>query len=339
VTKLEDVARAAGVSTSTVSRVLSRPGMVSAETRARVERTIDRLGFSPSRVARRLRTREGPTNLVGLLIPDIQNPFFADVARGVEDVAQSAGYVTMLANSDEDKAIEARFLDVMRAESVDGVILPPVSRPSPAEAALAEARIPIVKVDRRPASITGDTVVIDNERGAREATEHLLRLGHRRIGFIEGRPILSTSRDRLEGYRQALRAAGLRYDRELVEEGDSRRAGGERAARALLALDDPPTALLVGNSMMTLGAVEAIRALRRRMPDDVAVIGYDDVPWALALDPPLTVVRQPAVTMGRRAMELLLRRVEKPTRDVQLVVLQPELVVRRSCGAEGAAAA
>jgi DNA-binding LacI/PurR family transcriptional regulator len=334
VTKLEDVARAAGVSASTVSRVLTRPELVNAETRTRVQQTIAQTGFRPSRVARRLRASRGPTSLVGLVIPDIQNPFFADVARGVEDVAQAHGYVTVLANSDEDAEKERRYLDVMRAESVDGIILPPVSGGEDAAARLADAGIPLVYVDRRPRRIMGDTVVIDSERGARDATEHLLRLGHRRIGFVGGRPQLSTSRERLEGYRHALQDAAVPFDAALVAEGDSRQASGERCTRALLAGGRPPTALLVSNNMMTLGALVAIHDLGRRIPDDVALVGYDDMPWALAANPPLTVVRQPAQAMGRRAMELLLRRVAEPARAFELVALQPELVVRRSCGAD-----
>jgi DNA-binding LacI/PurR family transcriptional regulator len=254
VAKLEDVARAAGVSASTVSRVLTRPELVNAETRTRVEQTIAQTGFRPSRVARRLRASRGPTSLVGLVIPDIQNPFFADVARGVEDVAQAHGYVTVLANSDEDADKERQYLDVLRAESVDGVILPPVSGGEDAAARLADAGIPVVYVDRRPRRVLGDTVVIDSERGAHDATEHLLRLGHRRIGFVGGRPQLSTSRERLEGYRHALRDADVPFDPALVAEGDSRQPSGERRTRELLTGEHPPTALLVSNNMMTLGA-------------------------------------------------------------------------------------
>lgn len=331
--RLHDVARAAGVSVSTVSRAISRPELVNAQTLDRVQRVVAQTGFRLSRVARRLRTRRGPTNLIGLLIPDIQNPFFAEVARGVEDVAQAHGYVTMLANSDEDAARESRFLDVMRDESVDGVILPAVSGGGEAVERLAHARIPVVYVDRRPPRITGDTVVIDNERGARDATEHLLGLGHRRIAFIQGRPDLSTSRERLAGYRGALEDAGVAYEPALVGAGDGRQASGDDLARALLGTQARPTALLAGNSLMTMGALTAIHSMGLRIPDDVALIGYDDMPWAQVVDPPLTVVRQPAHAIGRRAMELLLRRVADPAREAQLVALQPELVVRRSSGA------
>jgi DNA-binding LacI/PurR family transcriptional regulator len=337
VTRLQDVADAAGVSASTVSRVISRPELVNEETRARVERKIAELGYRPSRVARRLRLETGRSSLIGLLIPDIQNPFFADVVRGVEDAAREHGYALFLGNSDENAAQEARYLDVMRAESVDGVILPPVSGSDAAVAGLVDDGIPVVCVDRRLRRTVVDTVTIDNETGARDATEHLVSLGHRRIGFVVGLPELSTSEERRRGYRMALDAAGIPVEPELVREGDSRQASGRRLAAELLELSDPPTALVVGNGLMTLGALEAIRASGRTIPDDVALIGYDDMPGALAFDPPLSVVRQPAHEMGRRALELLLDRIAHADRAPQLVMLQPRLVVRGSCGGASAA--
>jgi len=334
---LKDVARLSGVSIATASRVLTSPHLVHQATRERVQQAIETLQYRPSRVARRLRRDAARANLLGLVVPDIQNPFFADLARGVENVAQERGYMVFVGNSDEDADKERNYLDLMRAESVDGIILPPTADVEPALETLARAGVPVVCVDRRLPGVALDTVVADNVRGAREAAEHLLRLGHRRIGFIEGRPHLSTSRERLEGYRHALKDAGAAFDPALVRAGDSRQASGYRLARELLETDGRaarPTALLVGNNLMTLGALAAVRELGLRVPADVAIIGYDDLPWAPAFDPPLTVVRQPAYEMGRRATELLLTRVDEPELEPRLVVLEPELVVRRSCGAE-----
>jgi LacI family transcriptional regulator/LacI family repressor for deo operon, udp, cdd, tsx, nupC, and nupG len=332
--RLEDVARVAGVSASTVSRVITRPEMVSAATRDRVNEAIAELGYRPSRVARRLRVETGRSSLIGLVIPDIQNPFFADLVRGVEDAAREQGYAVFLGNSDEDVEKEARYLEIMRAESVDGVILPPASRSVAPIRGLLDEGIPVVCVDRRLDRPIVDTVVIDNERGARDAVAHLLRLGHRRIGFIQGLPVLSTSEERLAGYRQALAGAGIEPDPALVREGDSRQGGGRRFIAELLRESDPPSAVVVGNSLMTLGALEGIRRLGLRIPDDIALIGYDDMPWALAMDPPLTVVRQPAQEIGRRAMDTLLARFADPDREPGLVMLQSELVVRGSCGGQ-----
>jgi DNA-binding LacI/PurR family transcriptional regulator len=333
VTRLEDVAALAGVSPATVSRVVNRPGLVNARTRTRVEEAIARLGYRPSRVARRLRVERGRSGLVALLIPDIQNPFFADLARGVEDAAQREGYTVLLGNVDEDVEKERRYLEVMTAESVDGIILPPSSGTDAAATELARSGVPMVCVDRRLSRVKVDTVLVDNVRGAYEAAAHLVGLGHRRIGFIEGRPEISSSQERLQGYERALAEHGLELDRSLVRSGDSRQASGARMAAELLALSDRPTALLVGNNLMTLGALETIHGLGLRIPRELAIVGYDDMPWAPALDPPLTAVRQPGHELGSRAMELLLQRIRDPKRSTTVVMLDPELIVRRSCGA------
>jgi LacI family transcriptional regulator/LacI family repressor for deo operon, udp, cdd, tsx, nupC, and nupG len=331
---LKDVGRLAGVSVSTVSRVLTRSSLVNDVTRERVQRAIDALGYQPNRVARRLLRKDAARgNLIGLVVPDIENPFFADIVRGVEDVARQRDYVLFLGNSDEDAQRETRYLDLMRAESVDGLILPASSDVEPVVARFVAAGIPIVCVDRRMPGLDVDTVVADNVRGAYDAVVHLLGVGHRRIGFVGGRPDLSTSRERFDGYVRALATFDVPLDEGLVRNGDSRQESGRRLTRELLALRRPPTALLVGNNLMTLGALEAIHLERRRIPDDVAVIGYDDMPWALALNPPLTAVRQPGYEMGRCAAELLLRRIHEPRRPTAVVTLDPQLVVRQSCGA------
>ncbi|HEV2132250.1 MAG TPA: LacI family DNA-binding transcriptional regulator [Longimicrobiaceae bacterium] len=331
--KLQDVAELAGVSASTVSRVVNEPQMVNDQTRARVEEAIRALGYRPNRVARRLRVEHGLTNLVGLIIPDLQNPFFADIARGVEDVAVQNGYTVLIGNSDENLDKERRYLEVMHAESVDGIILPPNSTSDPVATDFAQSEMPLVFVDRRLSKVKMDTAVTDNVRGAYDAVEHLIRLGHRRIGFIEGRPQVSTSRERLAGYRQALEDHGIELDPAIVRVGDSRQESGRHLAEELLALPERPTALLVGNGLMALGALEALHRAELKIPDEMAIIGYDDMPWALALNPPLTVVRQPGYELGSRAMELLLQRIRMPERSTTLVVLEPELIVRRSCGA------
>jgi DNA-binding LacI/PurR family transcriptional regulator len=331
--KLRDVAELAGVSMSTVSRTICRPQIVNDRTRARVQEAIRVLGYRPSRVARRLRVERGQSSLVGLVIPDIQTPFFADLARGMEDVAQQRGYNVFLGNSDDDIDKERRYLEVMLAEAVDGVILRPCAGHDEAAEELARSETPMVCVDRRLAKATVDTVLIDNVRGAHAATEHLVRLGHGRIGFVAGPRWISTSQERLQGYRQALADHGIEVDNALVREGDARQASGRQLAAELLNLPESPTALLVSNSLMTLGALEAVRLAGLRVPEQVALVGYDDVPWSLAIDPPLTVVRQPAYEVGRRAMELLLKRLQDPERSVTLLQLQPELTVRKSCGA------
>lgn len=329
-TRLREVAERAGVSAATVSRVINDPAVVNERTRARVQSAIRELGYRPSRVARRLRVEGGRSSLVGLVIPDIQNPFFADLARGVEDAAERNGYAVFLGNSDDDPEKERRYLEVMRSELVDGVILPPSSDVAPAALELARSGVPLVCADRRLARVKVDTVVVDNVAGAYDAVEHLIGAGHRRIAFLVGKLDLSTSRERLEGYRRALADHAIEPDPGLVLGGDSRQATGRERTRELLARPDPPSALLVGNSLMTLGALEAVNAAGVRVPEELALVGYDDMPWALAVTPPLTVVRQPGYELGSRAMELLLQRIREPERTASVVMLQPELVVRGS---------
>ncbi|GIV57455.1 MAG: LacI family transcriptional regulator [Rhodothermaceae bacterium] len=329
---LQDVAREAGVSSATVSRVLNNTGKVSAATRRRVEEAIARLGYRPSRVARRLRVQRGRSHILGLMIPDIQNPFFSDVARGVEDFAYDHDYAVILCSSDEDPRKQSFYLNIMRAESVDGVILPPIPGEQDLLRELAEREgLPIVCLDRRADDLALDTVVVDNRRGAFEAVDLLLRLGHRRIGFITGLPGLSTTRERLEGYLAAFEAHALPVPHHLIREGDSRYESGREQAEALLALPVPPTALFVGNNLMTLGALEALHRRRLPVPEAISIIGFDDFPWASSLNPPLTTVRQPGYAMGRRAAELLLRRIAQPGRPAERIICEPELVPRASC--------
>ena len=327
---LQEVAERARVSIATVSRVLNKSDKVVPETRAVVEQALRDLGYRPSRVARRLRMKDGRAHLVGLIIPDIQNPFYAEIARGVEDTAYANNYALLLCNSDENLEKERFYLDVMRDESVDGVVLPPFSETDDAVIELANLGMPIVCVDRSLSKARTDLVEVDNYRGALEAVNHLLDKGHQHIGLIEGRTQVSTSRERRRGYVDALEARGVTVRKELMRAGDFKQESGRVLAHELLDLRRPPTALFVVNNLMTVGALAALHQLGRRVPQDVALVGFDDLPWAEALDPPPTVVRQPAYAVGVQAMELLLKRISEPTRPAVTVRLVPELVVRRS---------
>lgn len=327
---LQDVAQRAKVSIATVSRVLNKSDKVVPETRAVVEQALLDLGYRPSRVARRLRMKDGRAHLVGLIIPDIQNPFYAEIARGVEDAAYANQYALLLCNSDESSEKERFYLEVMQAESVDGVVLPPFDEKDPAVADLVRTGMPVVCVDRSLSQVKTDLVDVDNYGGAFEAVTYLIGKGHRRIGLIEGRGEVSTSRERRRGYLDALATAKLPTKREWMRAGDFKQESGRVLANELLALRSPPTALFVCNNLMTVGALAALHQRGLGVPKDVAVVGFDDLPWAEALDPPLTVVRQPAYDVGRQAMELLLLRINDPSRPPVTVRLRPELVVRRS---------
>jgi LacI family transcriptional regulator/LacI family repressor for deo operon, udp, cdd, tsx, nupC, and nupG len=327
---LLEVAQRAKVSIATVSRVLNKSDKVVPETRATVEQALRDLGYRPSRVARRLRMNTGHAHLVGLIIPDIQNPFYAEIARGVEDAAYAREYALLLCNSDENVEKERFYLDVMRAESVDGIVLPPFDETDLAVVAMVKSGMPVVCVDRSLSKVKTDLVEVDNYQGALDAVKHLIEKGHKSIGLIEGRSEVSTSRERRRGYLDALAAHGLTARKEHMRAGDFKQESGRVLANELLDLRKPPTALFVCNNLMTVGALAALHHRGLRIPQEMALVGFDDFPWAEALDPPPTVVRQPAYEVGRQAMELLLRRIMEPDRPPVTVRLLPELVIRRS---------
>jgi LacI family transcriptional regulator/LacI family repressor for deo operon, udp, cdd, tsx, nupC, and nupG len=272
----------------------------------------------------------GHAHLVGLIIPDIQNPFYAEIARGVEDAAYASEYALILCNSDESLEREKFYLDVMQAESVDGIVLPPFDDTDVGVVEIVKTGIPVVCVDRSHAQVKTDLVEVDNYQGALEAVRHLIERGHRSIGLIEGRSQVSTSRERRRGYLDALAAQGIPARKELIRAGDFKQESGRLLANALLDLRKPPTALFVCNNLMTVGALAALHQRGLRIPADMALVGFDDLPWAEALDPPPTVVRQPAYNVGRQAMELLLKRIMEPNRPPVTVRLLPELVIRKS---------
>ncbi|MSU25151.1 MAG: LacI family transcriptional regulator [Opitutus sp.] len=328
---LVDVARRANVNISTVSRTIHQTGKIGAETQARVQKAMHELGYKPNRVARRLRARDVATHLIGLIIPNIQNPFFADLARGVEDVAYRNNFAVMLCNYDEDEKKEHFYLDVMQAESVDGIILPPIHEQDPAVLQVVQNGTPVVCVDRILSSGNLDKVEVDNHSGALEAVKHIIAQGHRRIGIIGGPADSSTGRERLSGYKDAHASANLAVKPELVRFGDFKQESGQRLANELLALASPPTALFVCNGLMTAGALEAIAALGLRIPKQIAIVGFDELPLASVFNPPLTVVRQPAYEVGQSAAELLLKRIADASRAPTSLKLQPNLIIRKSC--------
>jgi DNA-binding LacI/PurR family transcriptional regulator len=327
---LQQVAERARVSIATVSRVLNKSEKVVPETRALVEQALRDLGYRPSRVARRLRMKDGRAHLVGLIIPDIQNPFYAEIARGVEDVAYANEYALLLCNSDESLEKEQFYLRVMQSESVDGIVLPPFSETDEGVVELIQTGMPVVCVDRSLSRTPTDLVEVDNYQGALVAVNHLIERGHRSIALIEGRAQVSTSRERRRGYLDALAAARIAPRKELMRAGDFKQESGRVLTSELLDLRRPPTALFVCNNLMTVGALAALHQRGLRVPADVALVGFDDLPWAEALDPPPTMVRQPAYDVGRQAMDLLLKRISEPARPPLTVRLLPELVIRRS---------
>ncbi|MEM0961400.1 MAG: LacI family DNA-binding transcriptional regulator [Bacteroidota bacterium] len=329
---LKDVAERAHVSFSTVSRAINHPDKVKASTRQRVEAAIRDLGFTPHRAARRLRGQAVHAQIFGLLIPDIENPFYSGIVRGVEERAFAEGYAVILSNTNEDAGRERFYLEVLRQEAAAGAILPPFREGAESELSAEALGFPVVYFDRRPTHPDADTVVVDNEQGAFEAVDHLVRLGHRQIGLIAASLDLSTSRERADGWRRALTVHGLDADDALVRTGEPRPEAGYLLALGLLR-DDQPTALFVGNNVLTMGVLDAVQELGLRIPEDLALVTFDDPPWTRLVAPPLTAVRQPTFDIGRQAADLLMARIAEPDRQPETVTLQTELVVRSSCGA------
>ncbi|MGZ4391853.1 MAG: LacI family DNA-binding transcriptional regulator [Gaiellaceae bacterium] len=327
-TTIVDVARKAGVSISTVSRVLNGNGHVDPVLATKVTRAAKQLNYSPNRVARSLRLR---TNRVwALVISDIRTgPFFADVVRGVEDGAHESGYSMFLCNTDEDPSKEAGYLQLAVAENVAGVILEP-SGTATDLGPLLNAGIHVVLVDRKLPGAQTDTVVADNIAGAQQAVEHLLENGYRRIACISGPLSTTTGSERLAGYRMALERASLPVEDSLIRVADFREEGGHRAIDELLAEETLPDAVFITNNRMTAGALEAIEEARLTVPDEIAVVGYDEISWAPLLRTALTTVSQPAYDLGHESARLLLSRLDGYSGSARTVVLRTSLNIRAS---------
>jgi LacI family transcriptional regulator len=330
---IKDVARLSGVSSMTVSRVINGSERVSPETRQRVERAIAELGYVPSRLARGLIRQK--TGTLALIVPDVANPFFTLIVRGAEDVARRAGYRMILADTRADLTIERDVIEEMLAHRVDGIVIAPVSDRSKGHLQrLARYGVEFVLIDRTVSGIESDVVTGDNVGGARRLVEHLISLGHRRIGFITESDDVSTARDRRQAYEAALAAAGLSYDPSLIVRSTVDPPGGFEGMRRLLELDEPPTAVFTVNNLVALGAIEAVRAHELEVPDDIALVCFDDIEYASRLYPFLTVMAQPAETLGTLGTQLLLERIEgRAPEQPRVVVLPAQFVVRRSCGA------
>jgi LacI family transcriptional regulator len=330
---IKDVARHAGVSVGTVSNVINRPDLVSEETRRRVLAVIDRLGYVRSESARQLRA--GHSRIMALLVLDMGNPFFVDVARGAERAARAAGLGVMVCNSDQNPAEEADYLALFAEQRVRGVLLTPADTTGRTIDSLRRHKIPFVLVDRVADGTTECSVSVDDVTGGALAVRHLVGAGHRSIAYVSGPDVLNQVRDRREGALRALAEAGLPPSalHELPTERLDVAAGRDAGAR-LLGLAERPTAVFCANDLLALGVLQTLFAAGVSVPEELAIVGYDDIEFAEAAVVPLTSVRQPAVTMGAMAAGLLLEETDG-TGDAaahthRRVVLRPELVVRSS---------
>lgn len=328
-TTMTDVARLAGVSVATVSRAMSGDGGSEA-TRQRVLTAAAELDYYPNRLPRNMRSRS--SQLIGLVISDVTNPFFTAVARGCEDTAQANGYSMVLFNTDEDSKKERAGIEAILGERAAGIIIASTGDATDSIRRLINAGIPAVALDRRVAGLQLDAVTVGNGSGAYQAIRHLMGLGHARIAIVTGPEHASSIRERQDGYVRALRDHRVPLDPTLIQQGNLRETGGRLATIELLSAHQPPTAIFAVNNLTTLGVLYALRNSGVRIPEGMSVVGFDDFPAAELLDPPLTVVAQPMYEIGARAAELLIRRIGEPDAVVREVVLPATLIVRGSTG-------
>ena len=329
--EIREVARRAGVSIATVSTVLNESGPVSARAREKVLEAVAAVGYEPNRIAQSL--RKGRSRLIGLVVSEIANPFFAALTREIGRAAQEAGYSVIVCDTDEDIGQERAMLEVLRGQRVAGIILAPAgSGRAYVDSLRAGARAPLVIVDRQLADIASDFVGLDNRAAGRLITEYLIRLGHRRIGFIAGREGISTADDRHAGFVDALTDAGVVPDTGLHVRADFRGDAAYDAVQPLLTRSDRPYAIIAANNLMALGALQSANDLGFRCPEDISIAGIDDFPWSGAMRPRLTTVAQPIDLIGRTAVERLVERMRNPSGgQVHRVAYPAQLLVRDSC--------
>lgn len=327
---LRDVALRAGVSVGSVSAVINGRASVSSRLRQKILAAITELDYSPDAVARSLKM--GRTETIGLLVSDITNPHFSNLARVIERACEARGYMLVLGNTDEDPEKELRHLDLMRRQRVDGIILDLAGTGSDYAARVKNAiAAPAVAVDRTIEGVIFDTILLDNRAASRMLVEHLVHCGHRRIGMIAGRSGVSTSVERLAGFREALQEHGIEFDERLVVPGFFQIEPAYQAMTELLHRHPRPTAVLSANNLMTIGAMQALAAEGFRCPRDIAVVGIDDFPWSSAFIPRLTAISQPIEEIGRIAAARLFGRLRgEIDGPAETIIVNPTLTVRDS---------
>ena len=329
--KIKDVADAAGVSTATVSRVLANKPHVRQEVKTRVMEVVKALNYRPNRVARSLRSRK--STIIGLIVSDIENPFFHQVSRAVEDAAHEQGYSVMLCNNDEDPDKEQRYLHLLSDENLAGVILSPTRQTADNFSTTSELNIPMVVIDRRVSNFAVDNILIDNVEAAHTLATHLIEHGYRRIGAIFGTGS-TTGRERREGFVRALKDKDIKPSSDLIKYASPREEEGFNTTLKLLQLPEPPEAILTSNSLLAAGALGALRESKIGIPEEIAFASFDETTWSRLIVPAITVIEQPTYEIGRTATELLIKRIDDPTRSTREVTLKSKLIVRQSCGCQ-----
>ncbi|WP_338833320.1 HTH-type transcriptional repressor PurR [Moorella humiferrea] len=329
---IKDVARRAGVSSATVSRILNKHPNVKVETREKVLEAMKELNFSPSFHARSMRIKK--THTIGLILSDITNPFYSETAKAVVDTADHLGYNVILGTTNNSIKTQKKYLEIIRRKQVDGLLFASVQLKDPTVEKVIEEGFPHMLYNRRLARSDCNFVVIDNEQGSFLATEHLIKLGHKRIAYIRGPHNSSTGQERFNGYLKALKKYGLEYNQELVRDGEYDERQAHEATKVLLGLKERPTAIIAANDLMAFSSIECICRAGLKVPDDIAVIGFDDVEMSSHYNIQLTTVSKNKYEMAEIATRILIDIIEGENvpQPVQ-IVLKPQLIIRRTCGA------
>ncbi len=327
--RIKDIAAAAGVSTATVSRVLSGKQHVRPEVQEKVLEVIKKMNYSPNRAARSLRSKKSSS--IGLIVADIQNPFFASLCRAVEDVAQDNNFSVILCNTDENPEKERSYLELMQNENAAGIILAPTSRLADHFPQQLADVCPMVIIDRKITGAVVDSVVIDNVTAAQQLTSHMLQHGYQRIAGLFGVHSV-TGRDRRRGFNMAFADAGIVPEEELIIDLPAREADGHAAVSRFLERSDPPDAILTSSGLLAGGAFRAIRDKEIAVPEQLGFATFDESPWTAMTRPAITVIEQPTYAIGQTAGEMLFKRILDPNRPTRQVVLSSRLLVRHSCG-------
>jgi len=327
---IHDVAKKAGVAPITVSRVINDSGYISEKTRKKVQEAIDELGYVPNVLARSLKSKR--TNTLALVFTDIANPFFTILARGVEDTASESGFNVIFCNTDESQEKEDTYIQLLLQKQVDGILLVPAGRSSKSIELIQYQKTPLVVLDRRVPHTNVDVVRGDSDGGAYQLTQHLIKLGHERITLITGPREVSTAEDRFQGYKRAMQDNGLS---EFIQchYGSFSLESGKQLAQQIFSKQPAPTAIFAAKNLIALGALSTLNSLGKIVPDDVALVSFDDIPENLTMFPFMTVVRQPSYEMGKRATEILISRIkEKGNPDFQEIIFPVEFFERASSG-------
>lgn len=326
-----DIAKLAGVSTATVSKVFNHSGRISVKTKERIMEISNQLNYQPSMVASALTGKK--TFTIGLLIPDLVNPFFAELSRNIEDRAHELGFNLVICNTDNDMNKEIKYIQLLRQKSVDGIVVATGVSNDELLKELVNQRVPIALVARDMSMLAVSAVLVDDFAGGYNAASYLVRLGHKRIATIAESLNVTSSKDRVRGYRHALTEAGLLYDEKLVQISDFSVEGGKKTAGILLDQAKRPTAIFACNDLLAIGAIQAAKERKIRVPEQLSIVGFDNTILATITDPPLTTIAQPIQAMGQQVIDLITQEINSKKTVKQRIVLLPELTIRESAAA------